>query len=60
MFEQKKNSHFAFPFQTADWHVYRKWNERLFKELFSAYKAGRMGADPSTFWYQGELGFFGT
>ena len=24
----------------------------------AAFKAGRMGADPSGFWYQGELGFF--
>ena len=23
-----------------------------------AYKQGRMGSDPSTFWYKGELGFF--
>jgi hypothetical protein len=40
------------------WHVYQKWNKHLFKELYAAYKAGRMGADPSTFWYKGELGFF--
>ena len=38
--------------------VYRKWNQRLFRELSLAYKAGRMGADPKTFWYKGELGFF--
>lgn len=23
-----------------------------------AYRAGRMGSDPCTFWYKGELGFF--
>jgi hypothetical protein len=40
------------------WHVYRKWNERLFKEMYSAFRADRMGMDPSTFWYKGELGFF--
>ena len=40
------------------WHVYRKWNERLFCEMYEAYKAGRMAADPSTFWYKGEIGFF--
>ena len=40
------------------WHVYQKWNKQLFKEMYAAYKAGRMGADPSQFWYQGELGFF--
>jgi len=40
------------------WHIYRKWNKRLFFELLSAHHAGRMAADPATFWYQGELGFF--
>jgi hypothetical protein len=40
------------------WHVYRKWNQRLFCELLLAYRAGRMGADPRTFWYKGELNFF--
>jgi hypothetical protein len=40
------------------WHVYKKWNRMLFNELYTAFKAGRMGVDPSTFWYQGELGFF--
>ena len=32
------------------WHVYRKWNERLFRELYAAFKAGRMGANPADFW----------
>ena len=40
------------------WHVYRKWNERLFEEMYLAYKTGRANADSSTFWYKGELGFF--
>jgi hypothetical protein len=40
------------------WHVYRKWNERLFSEMNSAFKAGRMGVDPTTFWYKGEIDFF--
>jgi 3'5'-cyclic nucleotide phosphodiesterase len=40
------------------WRVYRKWNERLFEEMYMAFRANRMGADPTTFWYQGELGFF--
>jgi 3'5'-cyclic nucleotide phosphodiesterase len=40
------------------WHVYRKWNERLLQEMYTAYKAGRMGADPATFWAKGEVGFF--
>lgn len=40
------------------WHVYRKWNTALFKEMHAAFCDGRMGADPSTFWYEGELKFF--
>lgn len=40
------------------WHVYVKWNERLFQEMYRAYKAGRLENDPSEGWYQGEMGFF--
>jgi 3'5'-cyclic nucleotide phosphodiesterase len=40
------------------WHVYRKWNENLFAELYKAYVEGRMDKDPSGFWYEGEIGFF--
>ncbi|CAB9512833.1 Receptor-type guanylate cyclase gcy [Seminavis robusta] len=40
------------------WHVYRKWNALFFKECYQAYKSGRSAADPSTFWYKGEIGFF--
>jgi hypothetical protein len=40
------------------WHIYRKWNYKLFHELLIAHKQSRMGADPSTFWYIGELRFF--
>jgi class 3 adenylate cyclase len=40
------------------WHVYLKWNERLFNEMHEAYLAGRADKDPSEGWYQGELGFF--
>ena len=40
------------------WHIYRKWNERLFLELYKAYKEGRSTADPSATWYEGEIGFF--
>jgi hypothetical protein len=39
------------------WQVYVKWNERLFTEMYAAYKAGHMDKDPSLGWYQGELGF---
>ena len=40
------------------WHIYQKWNERLFSEMTVAFKAGRMGSNPADGWYQGELGFF--
>ncbi|CAJ1964614.1 unnamed protein product [Cylindrotheca closterium] len=40
------------------WHIYRKWNERLFHEMTVAYKAGRMENNPAEMWYKGELGFF--
>jgi hypothetical protein len=40
------------------WHIYRKWNERLFRELYKAYVEGRAETDPSEFWYKGEIGFF--
>jgi class 3 adenylate cyclase len=40
------------------WHIYRKWNARLFEELYKAYVEGRAEKDPSEFWYQGEIGFF--
>ena len=40
------------------WHIYRKWNRKLFQEMYNAYKEGRMAKDPSTFWYSGEIGFF--
>ncbi|KAL3940795.1 MAG: hypothetical protein SGBAC_004733 [Bacillariaceae sp.] len=40
------------------WTVYQKWNKRLFFEMMSAYKAGRVDKDPSEGWYGGELWFF--
>jgi len=40
------------------WHVYRAWNERLFREMTVAYREGRAEKDPVEFWYQGEMGFF--
>jgi hypothetical protein len=39
------------------WHIYHKWNERLFSEMTVAYQNGRMDKDPAEGWYQGELGF---
>lgn len=40
------------------WHIYRKWNQALFKEMFLAYQEGRSTTDPSEFWYHGEIAFF--
>jgi hypothetical protein len=40
------------------WHIYQKWNERLFAEMTAAYKAGRLGFNPAEKWYQGEIGFY--
>ncbi|KAL7580174.1 hypothetical protein ACA910_012925 [Epithemia clementina (nom. ined.)] len=40
------------------WHIYRKWNQRLFKEMYLAYLHGRAEKDPSENWYEGEKGFF--
>jgi hypothetical protein len=40
------------------WHVYRKWNERLFHEMYKAYLEGRLERNPSERWYEGEKGFF--
>jgi class 3 adenylate cyclase len=40
------------------WHIYRKWNARLFEELYRGYVDGRSDMDPSEFWYKGEMGFF--
>jgi hypothetical protein len=40
------------------WQVYRKWNYRLFKEMYRAFLEGHSDMDPSDGWYQGEIGFF--
>jgi class 3 adenylate cyclase len=40
------------------WKVYRKWNERLLEEMYTAYIAGRMEIDPTQNWAKGEIGFF--
>ena len=40
------------------WHIFRRWNERLFDEMYIAYKLGRTDKDPSIGWYQGQIGFF--
>lgn len=40
------------------WHVYIKWNERLFREMYAAFLARRTDKDPSEGWYEGEIKFF--
>jgi hypothetical protein len=40
------------------WNIYKKWNERLFQEMYAAYDAGRAEKDPSVGWYSGEIWFF--
>lgn len=35
-----------------------QWNTHLFREISKAYRDGRCGTDPATFWYEGELAFF--
>jgi hypothetical protein len=39
------------------WHIYCKWNGRLFEEMYKAYVEGRAEKDPSDSWYMGEIGF---
>jgi hypothetical protein len=40
------------------WHIYRKWNARLFEEMMVAYRQGRTQKNPADLWYEGEIGFF--
>jgi 3'5'-cyclic nucleotide phosphodiesterase len=40
------------------WHIYRKWNERLFCEMLQTFQDGRTCYDPTKQWYESELGFF--
>jgi hypothetical protein len=46
------SAHTMQPFE-----VYKKWNERLFYEVYSAVDSGRAESDPSEKWYEGEIGF---
>jgi hypothetical protein len=39
------------------WHVYCKWNERLFREMYKLYQQGRIAKDPSVTWFEGEIKF---
>ena len=45
--------HTMQPFST-----YKKWNHKLYKEMYAAYKAGRAEYDPTETWFKGDIGFF--
>lgn len=38
--------------------IFKKWNHRLYKEMYKAFKNGRAESDPTDTWYKGEFGFF--
>ncbi len=38
------------------WHVYSKWNQRLFNEMYLSFKQGRSDQNPAENWYKGEIG----
>jgi class 3 adenylate cyclase len=40
------------------WHIYQRWNQRLFNEMYQAFHDRRTETDPSLGWYKGELWFF--
>eukprot|EP00546_Thalassionema_frauenfeldii_P002163 CAMPEP_0178933288 /NCGR_PEP_ID=MMETSP0786-20121207/23175_1 /TAXON_ID=186022 /ORGANISM="Thalassionema frauenfeldii, Strain CCMP 1798" /LENGTH=1147 /DNA_ID=CAMNT_0020610845 /DNA_START=214 /DNA_END=3662 /DNA_ORIENTATION=+ len=40
------------------WHIFIKWNIRLYGELYRAYKSGRADTDPTIGWYEGQIKFF--
>lgn len=42
----------------SSFSMYSKWNHRLYKEMYQAYKNGRAESDPTDTWYKGEFGFF--
>lgn len=40
------------------WRIFCKWNERLYQEMYLAYRNGSSTFDPSGDWYQGQIRFF--
>ena len=36
----------------ADWNIYKKWNEKFFRECYEGYLNGRAEKDPSEGWYK--------
>lgn len=43
---------------TQSWHMYQKWNQRHFSEVYKAYQGKRLARDPCVFWFKSELLFF--
>jgi len=40
------------------WHIFLKWNTRLYNELYRSFKLGYIVDDPTDGWYEGQIGFF--
>jgi len=40
------------------WHSYKRWNERLYFEMYEGFQTGRLQKDPTATWYQDEIKFF--
>ena len=40
------------------WHIFIKWNTKLYQELYRAYVDGHSDRDPSEGWYEEQLLFF--
>ena len=40
------------------WHIFIKWNTRLYRELYRAYTNGHTDQDPSNGWYEDQISFF--
>jgi hypothetical protein len=62
--DRKATSVIATLMQAADsfhalghWHLYSKWNERHFLEMYGAFEKGRLSQDPSVYWYKSEMMF---
>ena len=36
----------------TDWNIYKKWNEKFFRECYEGYLNGRAEKDPSEGWYK--------
>ena len=40
------------------WHIFVRWNKRLFDEMYGAYQDNRSEEDPTEGWYEAQLAFF--